>query len=316
MGQSSQLVSVVIPVYNAASFIREALASVSSQTFRNYQLICVDDGSTDSSLEILSQASSEFRFPVRILQQDRGGPSMARNLGARHAAGRYLAFLDADDIWYPRKLEQQVLALESDPSAVLAHCNFDEIDEVGRLLCQASAAAMCKPSKKDLWAQLLGPQAWILPSTMMVCRAAYEHIRGFDPTLLFDEDADFCLRLRSLGEFVFLEEVGMAKRIHARSMTRNGEPADRQFAAGEQFLLKLMTRYANDREKLMLVHCLLASKYSDWGWHKIRTGGNRLKGLRLLSRSLLYDPIRFRTYSRLVRSLLPTRVLKGVAKRD
>jgi glycosyltransferase involved in cell wall biosynthesis len=314
MGQSNVLVSVVIPVYNAGSFIREALTGVFSQTFRDYELICVDDGSTDSSMEILLQASSEFSTPVRILRQNREGPSMARNLGARHAAGRYLAFLDADDVWYPRKLEQQVSALEGNSNAVLAHCNFSEIDEVGRLLRQASATTMRQPSKNDWWVQLLGPQAWILPSAMIVRRRAYELIGGFDAALLFDEDADFCLRIRSLGEFVFLEEVGMAKRIHARSMTREGEPADRQFAAGEHFLLKLMTRYANNRERLMLVHRLLASKYSDWGWRKVRDG-NRLKGLRLLSRSLLYDPIRFRTYSRLIRSFLPRRVMKKPSKR-
>jgi GT2 family glycosyltransferase len=228
---------------------------------------------------------------------------MARNLGAFHAAGRYLAFLDADDIWYPRKLEQQVMALETNEKAVLAHCNFNEIDEVGHLLSQAVATRQDKPSQNDLWVQLLGPQAWILPSVMMVRRAAYELIGGFDETLMFDEDADLCLRLRSVGEFVFVEEVGMAKRIHTRAMTREGESADRQFESGERFLLKLMERYANNAKQLSLVHGLLASKYSDWGWSKVRNA-SRLEGVKLLSRSLLYDPTRFRTYSRLFRSLL------------
>ena len=302
ISHNDSTVSVIIPIYNAASFIREALESVCKQTYGEYEVICVDDGSTDSSVQTVLSMSPDFKRPIQMLQQRRKGPSAARNLAASIASGRYLAFLDADDVWYPNKLDRQVAALECNDTVVLAHCNFDEIDEEGRLVGSALVTERVSISKNDWWGQLLGPQAWILPTALMVRRTAYEHIGGFDTELFFDEDADFCLRIRTLGEFMFLKEVEFAKRIHRASMTKEGESADKQFRSGEHFIRKLAIRFEHDRQKLRLVHRLLACKYSDWGWHKVRNGDGA-EGFRLLSRSLRYDPARFRTYSRLLRCL-------------
>src|SRR2546428_4652348 len=106
-------VRVVIPIYNGERYLREALESVFAQTYRDYEVICVNDGSTDGSPAVLR----EYGTRVTVVQQANAGQGAARNTGARHAAGRYIAFLDQDDRWYPHKLEHQVAVLEAGPDA-------------------------------------------------------------------------------------------------------------------------------------------------------------------------------------------------------
>jgi glycosyltransferase involved in cell wall biosynthesis len=113
-------VSVVIIFFNAARFIGEALESVAAQTFGDWELILVDDGSTDGGPDIARRFAQSTANPVRMLQHPGGvnrGMSASRNLGASHASGRYLAFLDADDVWFPTKLAEQVVALDGEPRA-------------------------------------------------------------------------------------------------------------------------------------------------------------------------------------------------------
>src|SRR5512138_1456331 len=98
-------VSVVVPVYyNGAQYIRETLESVFAQTNQDYEIICVDDGSKDNSVAILN----EYRDRIKVIQQANSGQAGARNTGAKIEIGRYLAFLDQDDRWYPQNLERQV----------------------------------------------------------------------------------------------------------------------------------------------------------------------------------------------------------------
>ena len=117
MTTSSNLVSVILPAYNAESTILEAVDSVLSQTDVELELIVVNDGSTDSTLEMLS-ALSDPR--LTILSGSNTGPAAARNRGIKRARGDLIAFIDADDIWLPGKVTNQLAALEAQPSAALA----------------------------------------------------------------------------------------------------------------------------------------------------------------------------------------------------
>jgi len=118
------LVSVVIPVYNGERFLRESLESVVAQTFQDYEIVCVDDGSTDGSCALLKQYGAR----VRVIQQANAGQSAARNVGVRQATGGFVAFLDQDDRWYPSKLAQQVTVLSAEPDVAMVHCNYDRMD--------------------------------------------------------------------------------------------------------------------------------------------------------------------------------------------
>lgn len=107
--KSEPFISVVIPVYNAEKYIAETLQSVAEQTYTNYEIIIVDNASTDSSLDIVDSFSDKFKF-LRVIRrkENSGGPALPRNVGAKHARGSYVAFLDSDDVWRSDKLEKQI----------------------------------------------------------------------------------------------------------------------------------------------------------------------------------------------------------------
>src|SRR5215831_13859313 len=118
------LVSVIIIFLDAAKFIQEAIESIFSQTHDDWELLLVDDGSTDASTGISRRYAEQFPEKVRYLEHDKHrnrGMSATRNVGVRHATGNYIAFLDADDVWLPRKLERQVALLASHPDAAMVY---------------------------------------------------------------------------------------------------------------------------------------------------------------------------------------------------
>jgi glycosyltransferase involved in cell wall biosynthesis len=122
-------VSVILPVYGVEKYIAEAVRSVLAQTFSNFELLIIDDGSPDRSIEICQQ----FTDPrIRIIQQPNRGLSGARNTGIRHAKGEYLAFLDGDDLWAPEKLEKQVAHLDDSPKVGLSFSRSAFVDEAGK----------------------------------------------------------------------------------------------------------------------------------------------------------------------------------------
>src|SRR5215212_3944019 len=119
---SKPMVTAIIIFFNEERFIREAIESVFAQTYDNWELLLVDDGSTDGSTQIALDYAHQYRAKVRYLEhpghQNRG-MSAARNLGISYARGQYVAFLDADDVWMPHKLHQQVEILDSHPEAAM-----------------------------------------------------------------------------------------------------------------------------------------------------------------------------------------------------
>ncbi len=130
----NELVSIVIPVYNASGVIRETLDSVVSQTFRDWELILVDDGSTDKSVEIIEEyIRTHEDMPVRLVKNSSGrhGAAHARNTGIEHARGRYLAYIDADDLWVRDKLEKQ-LAFLREKKAGFTFTGYEFADEEGK----------------------------------------------------------------------------------------------------------------------------------------------------------------------------------------
>lgn len=122
-------VSVVIPLYNTEKYIEETIASVLAQSYRDFELIVVDDGSTDESVELCRQ----FRDPrLRLISQENRGLAGARNAGIHHARGRYVALLDADDLWHPDKLALHVAHLERRPKVGVSYSQSAFMDDEGR----------------------------------------------------------------------------------------------------------------------------------------------------------------------------------------
>jgi glycosyltransferase involved in cell wall biosynthesis len=291
------LVSVVIPVYNGERFLWESLQSVFAQSYQDYEIICVDDGSKDASLAILN----ECRDRIKVLQQANTGQAGARNAGAKTGIGKYLAFLDQDDRWYRQKLERQVAVLEANSEAIMVHCDMDWIDEAGHVTQRSLVSASRRSVHKGVtMPQLVGWDPCIYPSTILIRRVAFDRVGGFDQELGgYGEDIDLMLRLRQEGLFIFLEETGTQYRKHSTNFSGSG--SDAMFRCSEKFFRKLQGCYAGDQRRQALLNRFLAQVYSDWGKMKMRSG-LRGEAQRLLLRSLKYYPWQFRTYSRLIRA--------------
>lgn len=126
----SRLVSIVIPVHNAEKFISDTVASVRSQTHTEWELILVDDGSSDGSLELIKEYESKYEN-IRVVHLEKSqGAANARNAGNKVAKGRYLCFLDADDLWDPEKLERQIRFMD-EQDAAFSYTNYEFADEDG-----------------------------------------------------------------------------------------------------------------------------------------------------------------------------------------
>ena len=128
----TDLVSVITPSYNCARFIEETIRSVQAQTWQNWEMVIVDDCSTDNSVEVIRNlAKTDSR--IRLIEhQWNGGPAVARNIAIEHAKGRYIAFLDSDDLWLPKKLEKQIAHIDK-TKAALVYGAYQKITEAGEL---------------------------------------------------------------------------------------------------------------------------------------------------------------------------------------
>jgi glycosyltransferase involved in cell wall biosynthesis len=193
-------VSVIVPVYNAEHTVARAIDSVLRQQFDRWELIAIDDGSTDSSFAVL-QAYHDCigNDRIKIGRQRNSGAAAARNAGARLAVGEYLAFLDADDEWLPNKLQACIEALDASPNAVLAYSDMKGVDG------KSFMPMIGSPSLDHLLSQ---PFA-LFPSAAVVRREAFEGCGGFSEQFAskdLGEDTFMGLRLRELGEFVHVAQ--------------------------------------------------------------------------------------------------------------
>ena len=165
-------VSVIIPTYNRASFISRAVESVLNQSFKKWELIIVDDGSTDNTQDILKIYENQTR--IKLLKTKNRGVSAARNLGVRQALGYWIAFLDSDDQWLPEKLEKQMRESLKNPGVSIIHGNEIWIRRGVRV------NPMKKHQKKggDIFSQALG-LCCISPSTVLIKKKLFDEVGGF-----------------------------------------------------------------------------------------------------------------------------------------
>ena len=185
------LVSVVMPVYNAEKFLAEAIESILTQTFSDFELIIVDDGSTDGSAGII-QAYDERDDRIHSVQLDMNeGVASARNRGTALSSGKYIAAMDCDDISLPERLQQQVEFLESHPAidAVGVGTRMVHEDLTPRLIYRLS-----KDHALIVYEMLVGG-AGIVRASSMVRREIFDCVRGYDPDYKFAIDFEFYLRL-------------------------------------------------------------------------------------------------------------------------
>ena len=201
------LISCIVPVYNGEKYLVEALDSISQQTYRQVEMIVVDDGSTDETAAVVKQYGAE----VRYLYQHNAGPAAARNRGLSAANGEFVAFLDADDLWHPEKLTIQMARFESRPELdyCVAHAQNFWSAEVSEEETEWRNHRIAKPLP-----------AYSTP-TLLARRELFERVGYFDPALAHGDSTEWFLRARERGAVSeLLPNVLLHRRLHKDNRSR------------------------------------------------------------------------------------------------
>jgi glycosyltransferase involved in cell wall biosynthesis len=219
-------VSVIIPTYNSAAFVSEALDSILSQTCPVTEIIVVDDGSTDSTREIVSGYHE-----VQCIEKNHEGPSAARNAGIRQAKSKYVAFLDSDDLWLPDKIEKQMMAFAAYPDAGWSFSTLWFFGAGGNAEVPSDPF---RPKALRAWLdtrriregvafgrvyRLLLRANCVNTSSVVVCRDALIDAGLFDPAMTHGEDHDLWLRLARRWPAAFIVDPNSRVRIHSSELS-------------------------------------------------------------------------------------------------
>lgn len=275
------LISVIVPAYNAEKTIQESVDSVLGQTFTDFELIVIDDGSTDGTLDILKDIPDPR---LQVISQPNSGPPRARNHGVAVAQGDYFAFLDADDLWRPTKLADQLAALDAHPEAAIAYSWTDCIDETGAFVRRGGRFL----SRGRIYPTLLLVDILENGSVPLIRRQAFMDVGGFDESLPAGQDWDLYLRLAVNHRFIAVPQVQVFYRMTSNSVSSNLDHL-------EQGAKQLLERaYQQAPPELCPLHRVSLGNLYKYLLFKALTGSpGRRQGLaafRYLGMTLWYDP--------------------------
>jgi glycosyltransferase involved in cell wall biosynthesis len=270
-------VSVIIPAYNAEAFVADTVNSVLNQTYQDLEIIVVDDGSKDGTLAALEP----FGNRVRVHQQKNGGVARARNTGVSLAKGSWIAFLDADDLWLPEKLERQ-MAITSAPMSYTDRLNIGARGPLPEV--QSDITPM---HAGDVFLPLLREGNFITNTSVVIRRELFEKLGGFYTGLNGTEDWDLWIRVAERNEIGFVPEPLVKYRFHNGSISRNYERMSRE-------RMEVITRaLALERGRSldwMTRRQIWAETWRTNGWDAGRSGA-RLNALAGYARAALAWPL-------------------------
>lgn len=209
------LVSVVIVTYNKADVLADSIRSALQQTYRPIELLVVDDGSTDATAQVVRA----FGDQVRYLPKENGGTGSARNLGIAEARGEFVAFLDGDDLWLPRKLEIQMSAFEREPEILAVQCSAYCVDNRMRVL----EARACAPRRDTLLDFLLFRNLPAFASCVVVKRGVFDRLGGFGTDLVILSDWDMVCRIARMGTLRSVPDFLALYRHYPSNQSRSVE---------------------------------------------------------------------------------------------
>ena len=214
--KTGPLVSVVIPVFNAEKWLTSLLISIEGQTYRNLEIIVIDDGSTDRSLDIARKyAVGNPKISIRVLSQENRGVSDARNLGIFHSRGKYIAFVDSDDLWFSNKLEKQVNAVEKSGSGVIA-CSYVIFNDINSKVLEIVRPNWSTRGVRN-WL-LFRSYGGLLSSTLMISKELLQKVDGFKSDLSLSADIEFAWRLLKVSKVECINEPLVAYRLRPNQM--------------------------------------------------------------------------------------------------
>ena len=240
-------VSVIIPVFNGERFIKEAIESVLAQTYQDFELIVVDDGSTDGTSRIV-QNYPKVQYLYQSRDQVQGGQCSARNRGIHAAGGRYIAFLDCDDSWYPEKLAHQVPVLDRHPEIGVVYSDQERINGQGKTL----KIVRCANWKGGYEAAFFGGHN-LANSSMLVRKEILEKAGFYDEDMSACSDKDLFVRLFDQCQFFCVNKVLIKKRRHSRPFGRRHGFESSALEGMRRLQTKLSSRDLTPDQKRFLV---------------------------------------------------------------
>jgi len=211
------VVSVIIPVYNGQRYLAETINSVIAQIMKDWEIIAVNDGSTDRSLAILHEYEGKEPGRIRAVTVKNGGVSRARNTGVDLARGAFIAFIDQDDLWAPEKLKRQVGQVADNKNLGLSFTNESIIDENGAVV-RENVLKLGSHQRGEIFGYLLFDN-FIPISSVMVKRELFLHAEGFNPAFALAEDFDFLLKIARVAPVDYIDEPLLRYREHGESGT-------------------------------------------------------------------------------------------------
>ena len=237
--------SVIIPVYNGSLFLEDAIKSVLSQIYRNWELIIVDDGSNDKSLEIANSYVSKYD-KIRVFQHDGGenkGVSSSRNLAISKSNGNWISLLDADDTWLPEKLDREAQIILAHPKVIFLYSKAKRVYEAG--FPESSETPLYGVGKNgEIILPFIKLLSGIIVSTSAVSfnKEIFLKCGGFDQTMKFSEDTLLFHQLMEFGNVFCLEDVLSTHRLHSLSVVSNTSQEIRiisRFIVYEKLILRV-----------------------------------------------------------------------------
>ena len=262
------LVSIIIPAYNAEKTIRETIESVLNQTITDFELIVIDDGSQDSTLDI---ASSIQDHRIKVSSYPNAGPNHSRNRGFAQATGDYVSFLDADDLWTQDKLEAQMKALQANPEASVAYSWTNWMNEAGQFIRRGSYVSV----SGNVYAKLLLVDFIESGSNPLIRKQALVEVGGFDESLLAAQDWDMWLRLAARYHFVAVPSAQVLYRVSANSWSSN-------IYRVEKASLQVIERAFAQKEAVSIQHLKkhsIANRYNGLTFKTLEGPPGRQQGL-------------------------------------
>lgn len=274
--------SVIVPAYNCAEYIEETLNSILSQSYENYEVIVVNDGSTDNTSSILQDFVNNKSDRVTILEQPNQGVSAARNNAVSVASGDYLAFIDSDDIWLDDKLAQQLGVLKNGYEICYSNrYNFGDIDDL-----PVDQSKIVDMPQGNIYQKLLDGN-FITASSVVIKKALFDSLGGFNTELSHCEDWDLWLKCAELCSIGMSPEPLVRYRIHPAGLSKG-------YRAMHLARIKVLTRSlssgrgqkldASDRKQV------LSNAYSCSAWEAAKAGDN-IFSLKCYFKAIALNPI-------------------------
>ena len=303
-------ISVVIPCYNGEKFIRSAINSINNQTLQPFEIVVVNDGSKDDSLTVLNECEKVSKVPLKIIDQENGGVSSARNVGIAAAEGNWIAFLDVDDLWYPNKLALQASIISKCSEKVGLICTDYHIDSKEDINSKYNNSRLVSKlvdrevEGEEFQLNFIEENFIGTASVMLFNKKLAQKVGCFDIKFNHSEDFDFILRFSQYASVYMknkplvlkqhhgdnlTDDLALYYHSHAISLRKNIDSTGNYFNLSHDKFLKEYSNILFERKQLLGIKSYLFGMFKVYtfeGW-RINILGLAGKLLRMLSLNLI-----------------------------